>query len=69
MPRRPRRRADFALGSVGAGTGATTVNYKGGIGSASAQTPDGHVVGALAVANAAGSVVIGRRPLVLGGAI
>ncbi len=30
--------ADFALGSVGAGTGATTVNYKGGIGSASAQT-------------------------------
>jgi hypothetical protein len=31
---------DFALGSVGAGTGATTVNCKGGIGSASAQTGD-----------------------------
>src|SRR5580693_278292 len=30
--------SDFALGSVGAGTGATTVNCKGGIGSASAQT-------------------------------
>jgi D-aminopeptidase len=53
---------DFALGSVGAGTGATTVNYKGGIGSASAQTPDGHIVGALAVTNAAGRVVIGEGP-------
>ena len=53
---------DFALGSVGAGTGATTVNYKGGIGSASAQTPEGHVVGALAAVNAAGSAVIGNGP-------
>jgi D-aminopeptidase len=53
---------DFALGSIGAGAGATTVNYKGGIGSASAQTPDGHIVGALAVTNAAGSVVIGDGP-------
>jgi D-aminopeptidase len=52
----------FALGSVGAGTGATTVNYKGGIGSASAETSDGHIVGALAAVNAAGSVVIGRGP-------
>ena len=34
--------ADFALGSVGAGLGATTVNLKGGIGSASAQTPRRH---------------------------
>ena len=34
---------DFALGSVGAGTGATTVNCKGGIGSASAQSPDGFI--------------------------
>ena len=54
--------ADFALGSVGAGTGATTVNCKGGIGSASAQTPDGHVVGALAAVNAVGSVTIGGGP-------
>ena len=54
--------ADFALGSVGAGTGATTVNYKGGIGSASAQTPDGHTVGAIAAVNAVGSVVVERGP-------
>ena len=53
---------DFALGSVGAGTGATTVNCKGGIGSASAQTADGHIVGALAAVNAAGSVLIGGGP-------
>src|ERR1700729_3449040 len=54
--------ADFALGSVGAGTGATTVNCQGGIGSASAQTPDGLTVGALAAVNAVGSVIIGRGP-------
>src|SRR6185369_10043672 len=44
---------DFALGSVGAGMGATTVNLKSGIGSASAQTRDGITVGAIAAANAA----------------
>src|SRR5580698_4909445 len=54
--------AEFALGSVGAGTGATTVNCKGGVGSASAQTPDGHWVGALAVVNAVGSVIIDKGP-------
>src|SRR5580658_4181810 len=54
--------ADFALGSVGAGTGATTVNCKGGVGSASAQAADGHTVGALAVVNAVGSVIIGSGP-------
>jgi D-aminopeptidase len=54
--------ADFALGSVGAGTGATTVNCKGGIGSASATTPDGIKIGALAAVNAAGSVLVGRGP-------
>jgi L-aminopeptidase/D-esterase-like protein len=52
----------FSLGSVGAGTGATTVNCKGGIGSASAQTPDGAVVGALAAVNAAGSVLVDEGP-------
>src|SRR6202049_1692111 len=31
--------ADFALGSVGAGLGATTANFKGGIGSASGGAP------------------------------
>ena len=34
--------ADFALGSVGAGLGATTVNLKGGIGSASARDARRH---------------------------
>jgi L-aminopeptidase/D-esterase-like protein len=54
--------AEFALGSVGAGLGATTLDLKGGIGSASAITPDGHAIGALAAVNAAGSVVIGGGP-------
>jgi L-aminopeptidase/D-esterase-like protein len=54
--------ADFALGSVGAGAGATTVNCKGGLGSASAQSPDGAIVGALAAVNAAGSVLVGAGP-------
>jgi D-aminopeptidase len=54
--------ADFALGSVGAGTGATTVNCKGGIGSASARTPEGHVIGALVAINAVGSVLVDRGP-------
>jgi L-aminopeptidase/D-esterase-like protein len=53
---------DFALGSVGAGLGATTVNLKGGIGSASARTRSGLTVGALAAPNAAGSVTIGNGP-------
>lgn len=51
---------DFAFGSVGAGLGATTVNLKGGIGSASAQTRGGLTVGAIAAANAAGSMTIGN---------
>ena len=53
---------DFALGSVGAGLGATTVNLKGGIGSASAKTRDSLTVGALAAVNAAGSAVVGDGP-------
>src|ERR1700722_16463926 len=43
---------DFALGSAGAGFGATTTNFKGGLGSASAATSDGVKVAALAVVNA-----------------
>ena len=54
--------ADFALGSVGAGLGATTANYKGGVGSASAATPDGLIVGALAVVNGVGTATIGDGP-------
>jgi L-aminopeptidase/D-esterase-like protein len=53
---------DFALGSVGAGLGATTANFKGGIGSASAATPGGIRVAALAVVNAVGSVTVGDGP-------
>jgi D-aminopeptidase len=53
---------DFALGSHGAGTGALTENLKGGIGSASAVSPTGHIVGALAAANAAGRVTVGDGP-------
>jgi len=53
---------DFELGSVGAGAGATTVNFKGGIGSASAVTADGVTVAALAAVNAAGSAVIADGP-------
>jgi D-aminopeptidase len=53
---------DFALGSAGAGLGATTANLKGGLGSASATTPDGVRVAALAVVNAVGSVTVGDGP-------
>jgi D-aminopeptidase len=54
--------SDFALGSTGAGLGATTVDLKGGVGSASAVTGRGYTVGALAAVNAAGSVVVGGGP-------
>jgi L-aminopeptidase/D-esterase-like protein len=52
----------FARGSVGAGTGATTATWKGGIGSASAVTAAGHLVAALAAVNAIGSATIGTGP-------
>jgi L-aminopeptidase/D-esterase-like protein len=52
----------FALGTAGAGFGATTVNLKGGLGSASAVTRDGHTVGALVAVNACGNVTIGSSP-------
>jgi D-aminopeptidase len=54
--------ADFKLGSAGAGLGATTVNLKGGIGSASAKTREGLTLGAIAAVNAAGGVTIGDGP-------
>ena len=53
---------EFALGSVGAGTGATTVSLKGGLGSASAVTSDGITVGAIVAVNAVGSVNVGDGP-------
>src|SRR5690606_31611849 len=52
----------FELGSAGAGTGATTENLKGGVGSASIETASGHRVGALAVVNAVGRVTVGDGP-------
>jgi L-aminopeptidase/D-esterase-like protein len=52
----------FALGSVGAGLGATTSNLKGGLGSASAVTQGGIKVAALVVVNAVGSVTVGDGP-------
>src|SRR4029077_1889632 len=54
--------AGVGLRSIGAGLGATTLDLKGGIGSASAITPEGHAIGALVAVNAAGSVVIGGGP-------
>jgi L-aminopeptidase/D-esterase-like protein len=52
----------FALGTAGAGFGATTINRKGGLGSASALTGRGHTVGALVAVNACGSVIVGDGP-------
>ena len=56
------RATTFALGTAGAGFGATTANFKGGIGSASAMTRDGITVGALVAVNAAGCVTVGDGP-------
>ena len=53
---------DFALGTAGAGFGATTVNLKGGLGSASARAATGHIVGALVAVNAVGAATIGDGP-------
>jgi L-aminopeptidase/D-esterase-like protein len=58
------KRGRVAQGTVGAGTGATVAKVggpermlKGGVGSASLATPEGVVVGALAVVNAIGVIV------------
>ena len=53
---------DFALGAAGAGYGATTANLKGGLGSASAVSAHGYVIGALAAVNALGQATIGEGP-------
>lgn len=47
----------FALGSVGAGTGATSATFKGGLGSASVVLGDGVTVAALVAVNPIGTVV------------
>jgi len=53
---------DFALGSAGAGYGATTGRWKGGLGSASCILPSGITVGALVAVNALGSATVGGGP-------
>lgn len=64
---------EFALGTIGAGTGALTAGLKGGLGSASTVLPSGVTVGALVAVNATGSVTVGRSrhfwaaPFELGG--
>ena len=54
--------SSFALGSIGAGLGATTSTLKGGLGSASGITSSGVRVGAIVVVNAVGSVTVGEGP-------
>lgn len=54
--------AEFALGTAGAGYGATTKTLKGGLGSASARAATGQIVGALVAVNAVGSATIGGGP-------
>ncbi len=49
---------DFSLGTAGAGVGATTCGWKGGLGSTSLELPGGIMVGALVAVNAVGSVTV-----------
>ncbi|MGA1833777.1 P1 family peptidase [Rhizobium wenxiniae] len=56
------RKGAFVLGTVGAGTGATTATFKGGIGSASGVTQSGHRIAALLAVNAMGSTTMGNGP-------
>jgi L-aminopeptidase/D-esterase-like protein len=65
----------IARGTVGAGTGAAVGRWggsglttKGGVGSASAELPDGHVVGALLAVNAMGDVYDPATGKVIAGA-
>jgi L-aminopeptidase/D-esterase-like protein len=52
-------RTPFALGSIGAGHGATTATFKGGLGTASVVLESGITVAALVAVNAVGSATIG----------
>ncbi len=54
--------SDFAIGSVGAGTGATSQNLKGGFGAAVSDLPDGGHVAAFVVVNPGGRVTFGDGP-------
>lgn len=48
---------EFTIGSVGAGTGATVADVKGGLGSASLVLDNGLTIGALAAVNAEGTAI------------
>lgn len=50
---------DFATGTTGAGTGALTATFKGGLGTASTVLDNGITIGALVAVNALGSATIG----------
>lgn len=52
----------FALGTAGAGYGATTANLKGGLGSASARTSAGFIVGTVVAVNAVGCATVSDGP-------
>lgn len=52
----------FELGTIGAGTGATTATLKGGLGSASAVTSKGFKIAALVAVNALGTATVGDTP-------
>jgi D-aminopeptidase len=54
--------AEVKLGTAGAGFGAMTGQWKGGLGSASAVLPSGITVGALVAVNALGSATAGDGP-------
>lgn len=58
--------APVAEGTVGAGTGAVAGQVKGGVGTASVRLPSGTTVAALAVVNAAGSVIDPRTGVLYG---
>lgn len=53
---------EFAIGTAGAGTGATCATLKGGLGSASVALDCGGTIGALVVANPIGHVTVGQGP-------
>ncbi len=53
---------DVAVGSVGAGTGATTADLKGGFGMAETLLDDGSRVAAFVAVNAVGRVTLGTTP-------
>lgn len=59
----------FALGTAGGGYGASTVDLKGGVGSASARTTAGHTIAAIVVVNALGSSLLGDGPHFHAGAL